>query len=241
MSSAAHLALPPAFVRLNALALLDAEELAALHRAAKNARRVPARREVIAEGQPIQQPYIVLSGWAARTHTLFDGRRQIASLMLPGDLIGLCRQSDPTASATVLALTDVTLCPAPPPRADQHGTGLAEAYALSGAIDEACLLRSITRLGRLSAYERTADWLLEMHERLTLSGLASGNHFPMPLTQEMLADTLGLTSVHVNRTLQAMRRDGVVTLRGGSVVLSDPARLASSVGRGATRVTAQPA
>jgi CRP-like cAMP-binding protein len=237
MSSAASVALPPAITRLAALAPLDAQDLAALQAAARDVCRVAARREVLGEGQPIARASILLSGWACRVQMLTDGRRQIVSLMLPGDLIGMCRQRDAVASSGVLALSDVATCLAPAPREGQRG-GLGEAYAMSGALDEAYLLRNITRLGRLSAYERVADWLLEMHERLTLAGIASGNQFPMPLTQEMLADALGLTSVHINRTLQTMRRDGAVTLRAGTVVLSDPERLASLVDRRPVRVTA---
>jgi CRP-like cAMP-binding protein len=240
MTSAATVALPPAITRLAALAPLDAEDMAALQAAtAAGIRRIPARREVLGEGHPVPQAQIVLSGWACRVQMLSDGRRQIVSLMLPGDLIGMCRQRDPLASSSVLALTDVVTCLAPEPRQGQHGTGLAEAYAVSGALDELYLLRHITRLGRLSAYERTADLLLEIHERLTLAGIASGNMFPMPLTQEMLADTLGLTSVHVNRTLQTMRRDGSVSLRAGTAVLSDPAHLANMVDRRPPRVTSR--
>ena len=240
MTSAAPVALPPAVTRLAALAPLDGEDMAALLTAAAgSARRIPARREVLGEGQPVPQAQILLSGWACRVQMLTDGRRQIVSLMLPGDLIGMCRQRDPLASSAILALTDVATCLAPEPREGQRGSGLAEAYALSGALDEAYLLRNITRLGRLSAYERTADLLLEIHERLTLAGIANGNMFPMPLTQEMLADALGLTSVHVNRTLQTMRRDGSVSLRAGTAVLSDPARLASMVDHRPLRVTSR--
>ena len=236
MTSAAPVALPPAVTRLAALAPLDGEDMAALLTAAAgSARRIPARREVLGEGQPVPQAQILLSGWACRVQMLTDGRRQIVSLMLPGDLIGMCRQRDPLASSAILALTDVATCLAPEPREGQRGSGLAEAYALSGAFDEAYLLRNITRLGRLSAYERTADLLLEIHERLTLAGI--GNM--LPLTQEMLADALGLTSVHVNRTLQTMRRDGSVSLRAGTAVLSDPARLASMVDHRPLRVTSR--
>lgn len=239
MSSVVPSALPPALVRLAALAPLDGDELAALSAATKDLRRVRARREILGEEEPILHASILLSGWACRTQTLSDGRRQIVSVMLPGDLIGMCRQRDPLSASAVLALTDVVLCQAPEPKEARCGTGLAEAYAMSGALDEVYLLRGITRLGRLSAYERVADWLLEVHERLTLAGIASGNQFPMPLTQEMLADALGLTSVHINRTLQTMRRDGAVELRSGNAVLGDLRGLATLVDRRPTRVTSR--
>jgi CRP-like cAMP-binding protein len=83
----------------------------------------------------------------------------------------------------------------------------------------------------MSAYERIQDWLSEIHERLLLAGRAGPESFPMPLTQEMLADALGLTSVHVNRTLQAMRRDGVLEWRGGTVRLLQGAATTTARGR----------
>jgi CRP-like cAMP-binding protein len=229
--------LPPAISRLAGLTPLPRDDIAALQSAATEVRRVAARREILSEGQPIAQPSILLAGWACRAQLLSDGRRQIVSLILPGDLIGMCPQSNPIAATTVLALTEVTLCAAPSPREGQRGTGLAEAYAISAALDQFYTLRNVTRLGRLSAYERTADWLLEMRERLALSGLSNGTQFPMPLTQEMLADALGLTSVHINRTLQTMRRDGAVTLRSGMLTLTDPERLATLVDHRPARVT----
>lgn len=236
MNSPALRPLPAAITRLAALSALDDIDVAALHKAAAGVRRIAARRELIGQGQPIAAPNLLLSGWACRVATMSDGRRQIVSLILPGDLIGACHQRNPVAVSTILALTEVSVMPAPEPRPDQSGTGLAEAYALSSAWDEAYLLRNITRLGRLSAYERTADLFLEMRDRLSLAGLTRGNAFPMPLTQQTLADALGLTTVHVNRTLQAMRQDGSVTIGGGTVELHDPAKLAAAMDRRPVRV-----
>jgi CRP-like cAMP-binding protein len=236
MTNPALRPMPSAITRLAALTTLEDTDLAALHKAAAGLRRIAARRELIGLGQPIAGASLLLSGWACRVSTLSDGRRQIVSLILPGDLIGAYRQCNPVAASTILALTEVTVMPAPKPRPDQSGSGLAEAYALSGAWDEAYLLRNITRLGRMSAYERTADLFLEMHDRLSLAGLTRGNTFPMPLTQQVLADTLGLTTVHVNRTLQAMRQDGSVTIGGGTVELHDRERLAAAVDRRPSRV-----
>jgi CRP-like cAMP-binding protein len=194
--------------RLSALAQLTPEDIEAL-------------RELLGEGKPVTQPSIVLSGWAARTRLFSDGRRQILGFLLPGELIGFCSQRDPLATTTISALTEVNLCAAP----QQGSAGLAEAYAFSGALEEFFLFRHIARLGRMSAYERLIDWLLEIRDRLAISGLSVGDSFRVPLTQEALADTLGLTSVHVNRMLQLLRREGLIVSRGGMVRLPDPARL----------------
>jgi len=111
---------------------------------------------------------------------------------------------------------------------------------LGAAVEQACLFRHVARLGWLDAYERLADLLLEFGERLSSAGLAVGGSFPMPLTQEMLADALGLTSAHVNRTLQLMRREGVLDLRGSMVTLLDADRLRSRVDYRPVAVAGQP-
>ena len=212
--------------RLSRLAGLEAAEVEILQTAEREQRRSPARREMIVEGEPIRERRALLSGWACRQRILSDGRRQILGFLLPGDLIGMCQHGNPLASTTILAITEVITCTVPTTAA---GSGLAEAYARSAALEEHYFLNHITRLGRLNASERLADWLLETQERLALVGPLVAEQFPLPLTQEMLADALGLTSVHVNRTLQAMRRDGLLISRGGTISFPDRTRLAKSV------------
>ena len=114
---------------------------------------------------------------------------------------------------------------------------LARAYALNDALERAYLFAQITRLGRLNAHERLADFLLELQERFALAGLVRGDgQFEMPLTQEALADVLGLTPVHVNRVVQHSRRDGWLEWRAKRVTIHDPEQLAVLVGRQPARV-----
>jgi CRP-like cAMP-binding protein len=224
----------PAIARLSSLASLTEDEMDILRVAEKSRQCVPPRGEIVVEGLPVREASIILSGWACRVRHFPDGRRQILGLLLPGDLLGLCRQRDPLAVTNIVALTEVILCPAP----DATGRdGLAEAYAVSGALDEAYLFRQIARLGRLSAPERIADWLLEIRDRLTIARVADGSSLPMPITQEALADTLGLTSVHVNRTLQTMRRDQLIEWHGGMVRLPEPEALISLIDYSPVAVT----
>jgi CRP-like cAMP-binding protein len=208
--------------RLLRLATLEPLELQALQMAEREHRRRPPRRELITEGAPLRERFALLSGWACRQRILRDGRRQILGFLLPGDLIGMCRHANPIAATTIVAVTEVVTCPVPDAG---PGSGLSEAYARSAALEEQFFLAHIMRLGRLNAYERMADWLLETQDRLAAAGLSLGNEFPLPLTQEMLADALGLTSVHVNRTLKALRLDGLVTSRGGMISLSGRGQL----------------
>lgn len=223
----------PAIRRLAALAPLDPPAEEALADAAIRSRMLKPGRELLAEGAPVPNPLLILSGWAARTRFLTDGRRQIMSLILPGDLIGNCRHNRPLSVSTVVALGPLTVCAAPP----SSFPALGEAYFISHALDEAYLLAQITRLGRLSAEERLVDLMLELCDRLALCGLVSDGGFAWPLTQTALADALGLTPVHVNRTLQQLRHRGDVILRSGRLQLTDPIDLAQRVGHITARVT----
>lgn len=226
---------PPAIRRIASLAPLSDAEISMLARASAEWTHLTARREFVIEGDPVTQMQILLSGWVASVRQLADGRRQILGFLLPGDIIGLCPQPEPLALSTLTSLTDVSVCPAP--RAAPHGS-LARAYAMAKALDEAHHLAHICRVGRLNAQERLADLLLELHDRLELAGLTDGGSFELPLTQEILADALGLTQVHVNRTLQLMRRSGDLDWKERRVTLHDPSALAVKIGRDRVRVSA---
>lgn len=223
----AHALSAPAMARLNKLSPLSRDQQLALNAAFANPRNVKAQREIQAEESPVLNPLILRTGWAGRVRHFSDGRRQILGLLLPGDLIGIRRQRHPVAATTIVALTDVTVCSAPD--AIAVGDELNEAYAISGALEEFYWFRQIVRLGRMTASDRILDWLLELRERLALADLLMGEYFPMPLTQEAIADTLGLTNVHVNRTLQALRRQRIIELANGCVRLFEPNSLAREV------------
>lgn len=218
---------PPHIVRLSTLATLSSDEIDLLRSAGRTARTVAARRELISEGA-IEAPGILVSGWAARIRDFRDGRRQILQVLMPGDLLSSPDSVQAPSPAACVALTPVTLISAP--AAPSPESGLARAYRRCLAYEQGCLFRHIARLGRLDAAERLTDLLLEFRDRAELAGLGGRADFPLPITQEALADTLGLTSVHVNRTLQLLRRDGLLKWAGGAVQLLEPARLAASIG-----------
>lgn len=223
----------PAVTRLSALAPLDAEAVHALERSIASSVTDRMRSELLTEGREIPAALLIVEGWAARVRILSDGRRQFLSFLLPGDLVGMCRHTRALAVSTVVAITPLKTCRAPD--GDQYPT-LGEAYAVSHALEEAYLLAQITRLGRLNALERLADVMLELRERLGLAGQVRNGTFDMPLTQEMLADVLGLTPVHINRMVQQARRQDWLEWRARRVTIKDVAALASKVGRTPVRV-----
>jgi CRP-like cAMP-binding protein len=200
------------------------------------AARVPERHhagsQLYLNRTQVKRTGLILCGWACETNILLDGRRQIYSFLLPGDPI-FPQVGAGRASRSILALTDLQVAEiaAPAERDSSPPSGLMAAIAAAAAAREERLYTQITRLGRLSAYERVANLLLELRDRLSVGGMVSGNRFRMPLTQEIMADALGLSLVHVNRTLQQLRREKLIEMKAGSVCLLRPRALALIAGR----------
>ena len=223
-----------ALSRLSRLASLDKLAEAALIEAMSRPQHFRPRRDLMVEGRDIASPHLILSGWAARVRILLDGRRQFLNFLLPGDVVGLYHHQRPLAPTSIITLTEVTTCTPP---AWGANPSLDEAYGVAHALDEAFLLAQIARLGRMNAMERIGDLMLELQERLTMSDLTHGPSFELPITQETLADALGLTAVHVNRMLQAARRAGDLIWSSRSITIPDPKMLARKVGRVPIRVS----
>lgn len=211
--------------RLDRLAPLD-EDTRRLVDALEGAPPLRPRGDFPGERPGHLQPRFIATGWGARVRTLPDGRRQILAFLLPGDEVGLGPRPGPIASGATVAITGITLLDAGPVQAAILSGGpqwrpLREALHVSACLQEACLLNQVTRLGRMTAYERTCHLVLELGERLGMAGIGEPDRFPLPLTQEALADALGLSVVHVNRVLQQLRREGLIDLRAGIVSLRD--------------------
>jgi CRP-like cAMP-binding protein len=181
-------------------------------------------------GGPVR-PQLIVSGWACRQRLLRDGRRQILGFLLPGDLVALGAVASPISEASTVALTRLETIEMPDLAAAGAwpGSSLAKLFHLSPAAEERRLIEHLVRLGRRTAYERVGHLLLELGERLQAVGMADGGRFPLPVTQEVLADALGLSVVHVNRILQQLRREGLIETQGGYVRLPSPRALAAAV------------
>jgi CRP-like cAMP-binding protein len=217
-----------AIARFKALERLDQNDIDRIARAATDARFFPARTELARERGEPARPSILLRGWLAHQRILPDGRRQIVGFTLAGEMFGRNWSCQDMALTSQIALTDVLVCAAP---VALDGTRLRDAYRKERLGKRLQLIDNVTRLGRMDAKERVCDFLLEILERLQLSGEARDNAFDMPLTQECFADAVGLTPVHLNRTIQACRRGGEISWSGGRVTIHDPAALARSLGR----------
>lgn len=191
-------------------------------------RRIGANQDLAAEGEVSHHVHVVLEGCACRYRILPDGRRQITAYLLPGDICDL----------HVLLLTRMdysvgTLVPsmvASIPRTillgiTERHPKLTRALWWNTFRDEAIAREWIVMLGRRSAYERLAHLFCELLLRLRIIGAAGDESYVLPVTQAELADTLGLSLVHVNRSLQRLRHEGLIVLEGRSLTITDSERL----------------
>lgn len=207
------------------LATEDKEVLLGLE---QKTRQIERDADILPESSSAKHINLILSGWACRYKHLNDGGRQITSLLLPGDLYDPHTFLDQMAHP-VAALTPVTLAKIPD-RAVQElaarSPALAEAFRCEALATAAIQREWTVSLGRRSGMERLAHLFCEMHARLTAVGLADGPSCPMPLTQSDLADALGQTAVHINRTLKELRGMGLITLCKRRLTIHDPDVLA---------------
>jgi CRP/FNR family transcriptional regulator len=151
--------------------------------------------------------YTILSGWAFRYKTLPDGRRQILNYALPSDFIGLQGSVNDEMQHSVEALTDVMLCVFPREKLwDLYTNHPTLAFDLTwiAAREERMLDEGLLSVGRRTAQERLAYFLLSMFQRAEEVGLTKGNSIQFPFTQQHVADTLGMSLVHTNKTLQRL-------------------------------------
>ena len=218
-----------------AYASLSDAEIRLLRDLAETPRYHPPYRDLHAAEAVPPAPRMIVAGWAAQYRMLPDGNRQIISLLLPGDLTGPLRQLRLPASCAVAALTELETVSAQSlveaaDAANPVHPGLAHAVRAMAHSGNELLCNQIIRLGRQTACGRFAHLMLELYGRLGRVGLAGDNSFAMPLTQNVLADVLGFSVVHVNRTVQHLRRDGLLEVRDGRVNLVHPERLQALAG-----------
>jgi CRP-like cAMP-binding protein len=151
--------------------------------------------------------YTILSGWAFRYKTLPDGRRQILNYALPADLLGLQGSINDEMQHSVEALTDMMLCVFPREKLWSLYTDfptLAFDVTWLAAREEQILDEHLLAVGRRSAIERLAYLLLTLFQRAEDVGLTKHNSIQFPFTQQHVADTLGMSLVHTNKTLKRL-------------------------------------
>ncbi|RYF80214.1 MAG: Crp/Fnr family transcriptional regulator [Comamonadaceae bacterium] len=205
------------------------EERAAIGAFRSGTHTVAAGNAIIREDERSTHLYTLYAGWAFRYKTLSDGRRQILHFLLPGDLMGLQDEFAEGSTHGVEAATDVRLCAFPRDRLwgffhAQPKMGYAITWL--AAREEKMLDDILVSNGRRNAAERVAMLLLHLFRRAEHVGLTDGRRLAFPFNQQHIADALGLSLVHTNKTLRKLQRDGLHRLEGGVLEILDPHALA---------------
>ena len=183
------------------------------------------------EGDKPKDVHLILSGWACRYKQLEDGRRQVVSFFLPGDICDLNVFILKEMDHSIGTITSVTIADLTRQFFDEIGAGyprIATAFWWESLVNAAIQREWTMNLGQRTASERIAHLLCEIFFRLRLAGLTHGEACDFPLTQSDLADATGLSKVHVNRTLQELRSSNLIVLKGKTLVVPDLERLMSA-------------
>ena len=188
-------------------------------------RRVPRNSQLLRLNEPGPRLRTLISGWAFRCRTFSDGRRQIIGVLLPGDTFGIESLFCDGLGCLVWSATIVTYAIMDPDatmRLFDAEPWFRRRLMRALADDKADVERWMAQLGRCDAEERTAALLLLLHERLRARDMVSGHTFRLELTQQELADLLGLHLIHLNRVLSRLRARGLIMMHGQEVTLLDP-------------------
>lgn len=215
----------PLILKLEQFTKLSLEDKHALNLAAsEGVRQIGARADIIREGDRPQSLNLILSGWACRYKHLEDGRRQIISFFLPGDLcdshVFILRQMD----HSIGSLTPVTFAQIPRRRVEEitlKHPRITQAFWWDTLVSAAIQREWVVSLGQRDALERMAHLMCEIFLRLQAVGQTDGHSCDLPLTQAGLADAMGLSVVHVNRTLQELRSSRLIVLKGRTLTIPD--------------------
>lgn len=187
---------------------------------------------VLMEGANAPQLYTVLRGMGLRSKTLGDGQRQVLNFALPGDFLGLQAAIMDEMNYSVEAVTPMRLCVFRRPDIwDLYKRFPRRAFDLTwlAAVEERFLGEALAALGQRTARERTAWALVRLYDRLRRLGLENGSEgVPFPFRQQDLADALGLSLVHTNKTLAALRGEQLLSLRNGWLRIPDAKRVAEA-------------
>ena len=211
----------------------DGESADAMRRLRKGTRDLSAKRFLVREGETQDEVYSIYSGWVARMKAIGDGRRKILQFLMGSDFVDFPLLSGRAASYSVQALTDVQLCVF-------DRKVLAEYFSANPvlmqrlerwiAMEMNYAYGRLLDIGRRSALERIARLLLELYRRQERLGLLENGVMRCPLRQQDIGDALGLTSVHVSRTLAELKADGLLELHASELRILDRTRIRSLVG-----------
>lgn len=210
--------------KLRAFVALSAEDLLMLDAIHKRRRNFDPGTQLVHQGQTDQPVYILAMGWVCSFKLLSNGSRQIIDFRLPGDFLGLRSVLFRASDHNIEAITKIEaseVLQSDLLTAFTQQSRLATAILWAASRDEAMVVEHLVGLGRRTALQRAAHYFLEFGARLNLVGLGSKTGFDCPLSQYMIADALGLSSIHVNRVLRELRDLGLMTFQKRRVTFDD--------------------
>ena len=223
----------PLIRKLEGFAPLSAADRFLLERISAGARPVAAGTDLAREGESPDGVALILDGMACRHKRAANGVRQIMAYLVPGDLgdldVALLDQMD----HTITTLSDCSVVRVPPETVAQmmkNHPKIARGLRLSTLVDEATLREWLVNVGCRASDERIAHLFCELLLRLQFVGKATQDRFELPITPQDLADTTGLSTVHVNRTMQTLQRAGLIALADASLQVLDLPRLKALAG-----------
>ena len=203
---------------------ISSEEERAIRDSVVDVRRVPADEILIRVGEELSTSTLLIDGWLARSKDLAGGERQVTQLHVAGDFADLHGYTLKRLDHDVATLADCSIAIVPHERiremTDAHPR-LGRVFWFSTNIDAAIQRELALSLGQRSAMSRMAHLFCELDARLGVVGRTSDDGYDFPLTQRELSECLGLTVVHANRTLQELRRRGLVELENRRLTIRD--------------------
>lgn len=198
------------------------QEVGFIEKMKKDHLTLRAGTEFIRPEQDGGEIFTVFAGWAFRYKELSDGRRQILNFLLPGDLVGLQSSLFETSHYGAVALTDVQLCMIPRRRFLAMFEAMPElAYDVTwlSARSEAMVDENLLTAGRRGAAERIAALIASLYKRAETLGMVENGALDLPLTQQHIADALGLSLVHTNKTMARLKAQGMFSFSEGRVLV----------------------
>lgn len=214
--------------RLRARHAISDTEVAAIRAAISEIRDVPARRTLVEAGVEMSYSMLLLKGLVCRYKDLSEGQRQITQVHVPGDFPDLHSFTLKKLDHSIMTLSPCRIALVPHVNLNEiteRHPHLTRVYWFSTNLDAAIHREWEVSLGRRPAIARCAHLLAEFRFRLAMVGLADARGYDLPISQIDLSECLGLTPVHVNRSLRRLREDGIATFRSGRVDIHDLARL----------------
>jgi len=231
MSTSSASPLAPLLAKLQYCAPFNVSDDAALRALPHEVKKLEAGTYIVRDGDKQTRACVMISGFSYRHKVVADGARQILALHMRGDLVDLQNSFLGTADHNVQTLTACEVVYIPRDALKQlafERPVIGEAMWRDTLVDGAIFREWIANVGRRDARTRIAHVLCEFALRLEAAGLGDHRHWDLPMTQEQLADVVGLTAVHVNRTLKTLDRDGLINRTKRSVAVANWKALATA-------------